>query len=53
MNKIKLNNNLECPALGLGTYMLSPDEEIYIASADLLNNEKHIQKILMFLLRFL
>ena len=26
MEKIKLNNNLECPALGLGTYMLSPDE---------------------------
>lgn len=26
MQKIKLNNNLECPALGLGTYMLSPDE---------------------------
>ena len=26
MQKIKLNNNLECPALGIGTYMLSPDE---------------------------
>lgn len=26
MQKIKLNNNLECPALGLGTFMLSPDE---------------------------
>ena len=26
MQTIKLNNNLECPALGLGTYMLSPDE---------------------------
>lgn len=26
MQKIKLNNNLECPALGLGTYMHSPDE---------------------------
>ncbi len=26
MQKIKLNNNLECPTLGIGTYMLSPDE---------------------------
>ena len=26
MEKIKLNNNLECPVLGLGTYMLAPNE---------------------------
>lgn len=26
MQKIKLNNNLECPVLGLGTYTLSPEE---------------------------
>ena len=26
MQKIKLNNNLDCLALGLGTYMFSPDE---------------------------
>lgn len=26
MKKINLNNHLECPVLGLGTYMLSPNE---------------------------
>ena len=26
MKTMTLNNNLECPALGLGTYMLSPEE---------------------------
>lgn len=26
MEKIRLNNNLECPVIGIGTYMLSPEE---------------------------
>ena len=26
MEKIKLNNGLECPAIGIGTFMLSPEE---------------------------
>lgn len=25
MENMKLNNNLECPMLGLGTFMLSPE----------------------------
>ena len=26
MENMKLNNNLECPMLGLGTFMLSPED---------------------------
>ncbi len=26
MEKIKLNNDLECPIIGLGTFMLSPTD---------------------------
>lgn len=26
MEKIRLNNNIECPVIGIGTYMLSPEE---------------------------
>ena len=36
MQKIKLNNALECPALGLGTFMLSPSEA-YHSTLEALN----------------
>ena len=26
MEKVKLNNNIECPVIGIGTFMLSPEE---------------------------
>lgn len=26
MENIKLNNGLECPVIGIGTYMLSPED---------------------------
>lgn len=41
MQKIKLNNNLECPTLGIGTYMLSPDEAYHSTLEGLLIFEIH------------
>ena len=35
MENMKLNNNLECPMLGLGTFMLSP-EDAYISTLEAL-----------------
>lgn len=29
MENMKLNNNLECPMLGLGTFMLSPADALH------------------------
>ena len=26
MKYVKLNNNTECPAIGIGTYMLTPED---------------------------
>ena len=34
MEKVKLNNNIECPAIGIGTFMISPaDAEVSVREA--------------------
>ena len=54
MEMIKLNNNLECPVVGIGTFMLSPAEaENSVREADILlwirqvDGEKKIKRSIL------